>query len=67
MKMARRKSIRAIAEEFAERDDISDPLWDVRGQVCKVMKEKNYIDPDDDCSEKQGTIDAVIRRLIELV
>ena len=65
--MVRRKSIRAIAEEFAERADIADPIWDIRGQVCKVMKEENYIDPDEACSEKQGTIDAVIRRLIELV
>ena len=65
--MVRRKSISDMAEEFAERGDISDPLWDVRGQVCKVMKERRYLGRDEPCYENQRTIDAIIRRLVELV
>ena len=63
--MVRLKSIREISEELAERDDVSDALFDLRGVVCQVMKEKDYIDKDEACSEKQGSIDAVIRRLID--
>ena len=58
-------SPRKISEELAERDDVSDTIWDLRGIVCQVMKEKDYIDKDEACSEKQGSIDAVIRRLID--
>ena len=67
MKVARRKSIRQIAEELADRGDISDAVFDLRGFVCKVMKDKNYIDKAEPCSEHQANIDAVIRRLIEAV
>ena len=60
-------SPRKISEELAERDDVSEMVWDLRGLVCKVMKEEDYIDKDEACSEKQGSIDAVIKRLIDQV
>lgn len=61
--MARLKSIKKISEELAERDDVSDTVWDLRELVCQTMKEKDYIDKDEACSDKQGSIDEVIRRL----
>ena len=65
--MVRKKSIRQIAEEFSDRDDVSDAVFDLRGFVCEVMKKKKYIPKDEACSEYQPNIDAVIRRLIEMV
>ncbi len=60
-------SPRKISEELAMQDNISGTLWDLRSLVCKAMKEKDYIDKDEACSEKQGSIDAVIKRLIDQV
>ena len=63
----RRKSIKEIAGTLSDRDDISDAVFDLRGFVCQVMKEKNYIPKEDACVEHQPNIDAVIRRLVEWV
>jgi len=62
--MPKLKSVKKISEELAELDEVSDTVWDLRETVCKIMKEKNYIGKDEACSEKQGSIDAIIRRLI---
>ena len=60
-------SMKEMSEELAKRDDVVDTVYDLRGVVCTVMKEKKYIAEDEACSEYQGNIDAVIRRLVEKV
>ena len=65
--MVKRKSIRRISEELAELDEVSDTVWEIRGVVCKILKKNDYIEKEESCSEYQGSIDAIIRRLIDQV
>ena len=65
--MVKKTSMRKMTEDLAEVDAVSDTLWDLRGSVCKVMKKKGYLDKDSACVEYQGTIDAVIRWLVDFV
>ena len=65
--MVKKASMRKMTEDLAEVDAVSDTLWDLRGAVCTVMKKKGYLDKETACYEIQGTIDGVIRRLVDYV
>ena len=65
--MVKKTSMRKMTEDLAEVDAVSDSLWDLRGAVCTVMKKKGYLDRELACSEVQGSIDGIIRRLVDYV
>ena len=65
--MVVKKSVKVIAEELAEEDEISDPVWRLREKVCKVLKDKNYIDKDAACVDNSFLIYSVAKRLIDEV
>lgn len=56
-----------VAEELAEKDTVSDTLWDLRGAILQALKEIGEITQETTGPEVQGTIDSLIRRLVFLV
>ncbi len=63
----KRKALEKVAEDLAEKDAVSDALWDLRGEVLTVLKELKLVSPEVMGSEVQGYIDRLILRLVHLV
>ena len=60
-------TIQKMAEDLAELDVVSDAIWNLRGEVFADLKSEGFIPVEDVGSEHQPLVDAVIRRLLELV
>ncbi len=60
-------TIKKMAEELAELDVVEDAIWNMRGEVFADLKSEGFIPVEDVGSEHQPLVDAVIRRLLELV
>ena len=63
----KRRSLVKVAEDLAEKDAVSDTLWDLRGEILQALQEMGVVSPDATGPEVQGTIDYLIRRLVFLV
>jgi len=61
------REINNATEQLAEKDAVSDALWDLRGQVLIALKEEGYLAPDSTGPDNIGTIHTIIRRLLEMV
>lgn len=63
----KRRRLVHVAEELAEKDAVSDTLWDLRSTILQALKEIGEITKETTGPEVQGTIDYLIRRLVFLV
>ena len=62
-----KKSIREIAEELAELDPVSDAIYNLRGEILCDLKSEGFLPVEAEGPDNQALIDAVIRRLLDLV
>ena len=60
-------TIKKMAEDLAELDVVSDAIWNLRGEVFADLKSEGFVPVENVGSEHQPLVDAVIRRLLELV
>jgi len=62
-----RRTLVEIAEELAEQDEISDAVYDLRGEVFNRMQGLGFCGEDEVGSDHHEEIDKVVRLLLEMV
>lgn len=60
-------TIKKMAEDLAELDVVSDAIWNLRGEVFADLKSQGFIHVEEVGSEHQTLVDAIIRKLLELI
>lgn len=60
-------TMKKMAEELAELDVVSDAIWNLRGEIFADLKSEGFIPVEDVGSEHQPLVDAIIRRLLDLI
>ena len=63
----KRRRLGQVAEELAEKDAVSDALWDLRVTILQALKEIGEITQETTGPEVQDSIDNLIQRLVFLV